>query len=190
MTDLSTERIAWVDVETTGLDPYTKDYLLQVAVVVTDGHLGPLDEGVEYVVQYNPGLALAVRRAANDYVKAMHDKSGLWDKLPYGTPLKDVENLVLEYLQKHIEKPGTAKLGGNSITLDRKFLDKNLPAVNNYLHYRSLDITSWVGMFELAGVVPSKVPYFKKENTHTAMEDIKESIAEAKYYLDVLRYFI
>lgn len=175
----SDERIVWIDVETNGLDTDT-DYLLQVACIVTDGNLQELDNGFEQKIYYAPEKVEEIRAETSDYVNEMHEKTKLWDKLDTeGRPLELVEQDLLAYIVKHVAEPETARLGGNSITLDRNFLKSYLPGVYNYIYYRSYDMSSVSGFIHLFA---PDVPKYEKKFSHDALDDIRESIAEAKHY--------
>lgn len=181
--NLNAERIVWIDVETTGIDA-NKEHLLQVACIVTDGNLVELDKGYEQKVYYSQENAKEMRFNADPYVQNMHDVTGLWKALPSGVKLEEMSNSLLSYIKGFVPDARTARLGGNSITLDRNFLHANVPDVLNHLHYRSYDITSISGFFEL--YVPGVGP-FEKKLAHEALGDIQESIAEARHYAKSLQ---
>lgn len=183
--DLDAERLTWIDVESTGLDPHDGERLLQVAAIVTDGRFEPLHEGFMAKIHYTEAQVASMKAQANDYVRAMHEATGLWDSLPTeGLPLDVVERDLLAYLKQFITEPKTSRLGGNSITLDRNFLNVNLPGVLNFLHYRNIDMSSVAGFFELTR---PEIPFFEKGKSHDALDDIRESIAEAKHYAERVR---
>lgn len=161
--------LAWTDVETTGLNP--KDhFLLEIALVVTDAHLNVLGE-FQSVVQHTP----EVRNFADDYVKRMHDKTGLWDRLVSGEPLWQIDDELTNYISQFAE-PKEARMAGNSVRLDMNFTEKYLPNFYNHLHYRTLDVSTL--KFEAA---QQWIPEYEKKQTHAAYDDIRESIAELKY---------
>lgn len=179
---LNNERIIWIDVETSGIDP--KDCkLLQVACIVTDGHLNELGESFERKVYYSEDEVQAIRNSANEFVQNMHDVNGIWDSLSVeGDSLENISRDLLQMLQKY-SAPNSARLGGNSITLDRNFLKTYLPDVADHIHYRSYDLSSVAGWFELHD--PNFVP-FVKNSTHEALDDIRASIAEGRYYASII----
>lgn len=176
--------IVWIDVESTGIDPHNGDKLLQVACRITNEELEFLDgDGFEMKVYYPLTEAQQMRDTAPDVVRSMHDATGLWDALPGGAPIQSVEEFLLRHIQKFVPQARTARLGGNSITLDRNFLAKYLPSVSNYLHYRSVDVTSVAGLVEMW--MPTSKMYHK-DSTHDAMDDITESVRELLHYRRLL----
>lgn len=179
------EKVVWIDVETTGLDA-DRHKLLQVACIVTDGDYNELDEGYEGKVFQSATQVDILRGTSSDIVRQMHDANGLWDALPSGKALEEVEQELLSYITQHVPEARTARLGGNSITLDRNFLQKNVPSVFNHIHYWSYDISSVAGMFDQ--FVPS-VKRYEKKATHDALDDIRESIAEGKHYAGHLKRY-
>lgn len=175
--------LCWIDVETTGLNPYwglddDGDRLLQVACLMTDKDLNLLDEdGFEAVIRYGAKATSIMRALTPDIVREMHDKSGLWDMLPNGTPLPIVEDKLFAYISKFAPSPRMARLAGNSVRLDANFLDRFMSKVSSHLHYRMLDVSS----LEYVATSWLNLPKFEKQKNHTAMEDIKESLAQARY---------
>ncbi len=172
--------ISWIDVETCGLDE-SSDALLEVAALVTDRNLNILDPaGFNMVIQYSKEQAAALRSGANSYVQNMHDTTGLWEKLPQGVPMTEVDEKLHEYLSQFSEK-GASWLGGNSITLDRNFLRKNLSDSYSHLSHRSIDSTT-VGGLASAWFGIS----YEKKYSHSAFSDITESIEELRFYRDTI----
>jgi len=168
--------LIWVDCEMTGLDLNT-DVLLEIAVLVTDSQLNVLGEGVDLVIHAPPEKLDAM----NDFVKDMHTSSGLITEIPTGISLSQAEPIILEYLDTYAPGAGKSPLAGNSVSVDRTFIAKYLPAVNDYLHYRTVDVSS---IKELARRWYPKV-YFaapKKTGNHRALGDIRDSIDELDYY--------
>lgn len=183
----SDRRIAWIDVETTGKTPRDGSRLLQVACIITDGDLKELNEGFEMKIHYSAEEVAELFEASDDFVKNMHEKTGLWAALTTeGHPREEVGKKLLAELKEYITEPVTAKIGGNSITLDRNFLEAELPEVFNFLHYRSYDMSSVAEHYKLNA---TDIPEYAKKYTHEALEDIRESIAEARYYSNILRGF-
>ena len=172
------QSICWIDVETTGKD-CEKNVLLEVACLITDLELNILDEsGYESVLWYPESHLDELKSQTVPFVVDMHTKTGLWDRLSQGKMKHKVEAELLEYVQTYIPEPQTARLGGNSITLDRNFINKNLPGVGEHLSYRSVDVSTLSGLIQYWG--PSEKMY-RKKTVHSAMSDIRESIEELKF---------
>ncbi|MER7536463.1 oligoribonuclease [Streptomyces sp. NPDC097704] len=174
------DRMVWIDCEMTGLS-LTDDALIEVAALVTDSELNVLGEGVDIVIR-PPDAALETMPAI---VREMHTKSGLLDALAEGTTLADAEAQVLAYIREHIKEPGKAPLCGNSVSTDRGFLARDMPALENHLHYRIVDVSS---VKELARRWYPRA-YFnspEKNGNHRALADIRESIAELRYYREAI----
>jgi oligoribonuclease len=171
-----TEYIVWVDCEMTGLD-IEKDEICEIAVIVTDGELKPVDEGIQIVVKPSDSAMANM----GDFVRQMHTDSGLLSEIPNGNSASAAELLVIDYLKKYITEPKTAPLAGNSIGTDRMFLIKYMPNLDAFLHYRNIDVSS---LKELVRRWYPRV-YFnlpKKNGAHRALADIRESIQELRYY--------
>ncbi|MFI6454126.1 oligoribonuclease [Streptosporangium amethystogenes] len=168
--------LVWIDCEMTGLD-LGRDALVEVACVVTDGELNQLDEGVDVVIKPPPESI----EQMSEVVREMHTASGLLDALSEGVTLAEAEAMVLEYIKGHIKEPKKAPLCGNSISTDRSFLSRDMTAVDAFLHYRMIDVSS---VKELARRWYPRV-YFaspEKQGGHRALADIVESIRELRYY--------
>ena len=160
----------------TGLD-LTSDELVEVAVVITDYDLQPVDPGFAIVIKADQSAIDGM----NDFVREMHTKSGLIDEIPNGVSLADAEYAVLEYILRFVPGSQTAPLAGNTIGTDRTFLAKYMPRVDKHLHYRSIDVSS---IKELSRCWFPRV-YFNapaKDGGHRALADILESIRELQYY--------
>lgn len=160
----------------TGLD-LTIDEIVEVAVVITDYDLKPQDKGYQVVIK--PSEQALDQMI--DFVRDMHTTSGLIEDLPNGVSMKEAEEGILEYIKKHIPEAKTAALAGNSIGTDRSFIAKYLPAVDEYLHYRNLDVSS----IKLLARQWFPRIYFnspEKNGGHRALADILESIRELDYY--------
>lgn len=160
----------------TGLDP-EHDVLVEVAVVVTDSELNPLDDGVDIVI-FAPDDALA---GMDEVVTKMHTASGLLEAIPGGRTLEDATAQVMAYVRRHVPKERRAVLAGNSVGTDKMFLDKYMPELTNHLHYRIIDVSS---IKELARRWYPRA-YFaspEKNGGHRALADILESIRELRYY--------
>jgi oligoribonuclease len=172
----SADRLVWIDCEMTGLD-LTSDELVEVAVVITDYDLQPVDPGFAIVIKADQSAIDGM----NDFVRAMHTTSGLIDEIPHGVSLADAEYAVLEYILRFVPTSQTAPLAGNTIGTDRAFINKYMPRVDAHLHYRSVDVSS---IKELAKRWFPRV-YFNapaKDGGHRALADILESIRELDYY--------
>ena len=160
----------------TGLD-VEKDELCEIAVIVTDQELVAQDGGLQIVIKPS-GAAM---ENMGEFVTNMHRESGLLDEIPAGESTEAAEAKVLEYLQQWIAEPRTAPLAGNSIGTDRMFLNRYMPKLDSFLHYRNIDVSS---IKELTRRWYPRV-YFqlpKKNGGHRALADIKESIQELRYY--------
>ncbi|SNT07840.1 oligoribonuclease [Micrococcales bacterium KH10] len=169
-------RIVWIDCEMTGLD-LENDALIEVAAIVTDADLTPLDDGIDVVIR-PPAAAV---EQMGDFVRNMHTTSGLLEELDNGLTLSDAEQAVLEYVRKWVPEPRKAPLGGNSVATDKAFLERDFPELSAHLHYRIIDVSS---IKELARRWYPRV-YFaspEKHGGHRALADILESIDELRYY--------
>ncbi|EST37976.1 oligoribonuclease [Streptomycetaceae bacterium MP113-05] len=172
--------MVWIDCEMTGLS-LTGDALVEVAALVTDSELNVLGEGVDVVIR-PPAEALANMPGV---VRQMHTSSGLLDELESGTTLADAEQQVLSYVQKHAPEAGRAPLCGNSVGTDRGFLARDMPSLESHLHYRIVDVSS---VKELARRWYPRA-YFnspEKNGNHRALADIRDSIAELRYYREAV----
>lgn len=170
------ERLVWIDCEMTGLD-LAVDELVEVAVIVTDYDLLPMDAGLSLVIKPDQ----AALDNMNEVVTNMHTESGLINEIAGGVSLAEAEFRVLEYIQRFVPNPGQAPLAGNTIGTDRSFLSKYMPRVDAYLHYRSVDVSS---IKELARRWFPRIYYNApaKAGGHRALADIIESIRELDYY--------
>lgn len=170
-------RLVWIDCEMTGLNPDV-DELVEVAVVVTDSELTELDAGLDIVIR-PPDLGILERM--EQVVVDMHTSSGLLADIPHGVPLDTAEAAVLAYVQGHVPDARRAPLAGSSVYVDRGFLSRYMPAVDAHLHYRLIDVSS---VKELARRWYPRAYYNAPAKTggHRALADIRESIAELRYY--------
>jgi len=172
--------IVWIDCEMTGLD-LRRDALIEVAVVVTDSELRPLDPGIDLVIAPPPGAV----EQMGDVVREMHTTSGLLEELDAGLSMADAQARVLEYVRRWVPEARKAPLAGNSVGTDRTFLERDMPEVVDHLHYRIIDVSS---IKELARRWYPRA-YFnspQKQGGHRALADILESIDELRYYRSVL----
>lgn len=168
--------IVWVDCEMTGLDN-SIDEICEIAVVVTDQELNEVDPGLQIVVK----PSRKALKNMGEFVTNMHKESGLIDEIPNGISIRDAQKKVLDYLKNWIEEPRTAPLAGNSIGTDRMFINRQMPELDSFLHYRNIDVSS---IKELTRRWYPRV-YFqlpKKTGNHRALADIRESIKELRYY--------
>lgn len=175
------DRLVWIDCEMTGLD-LRRDALIEVAVVVTDADLTAVDGGLNVIIH----VADDVLENMVPFVRDMHATSGLTEAVRASeVGLGDAEHLVLDYVKTRVPEARTAPLCGNSIATDRGFLARDMPALEEYLHYRMVDVSS---IKELAKrwyprVYHSQPP---KGLAHRALDDIRESIQELAYYRQTL----
>ena len=171
----SDQNLVWIDCEMTGLDP-EKERLLEIAVIVTGPHLTPRIEGPVLVIHQSDEL-LGKMDAWN---KGTHGKSGLIDKVKASTTTElEAEQQILDFLKKYVSK-GASPLCGNTISQDRRFLVKYMPRLESYFHYRNLDVST---LKELSRRwKPEVYEGFKKQQRHTALADVHESIDELAHY--------
>jgi oligoribonuclease len=174
------DRLVWIDCEMTGLD-LGADALIEVAALVTDYDLQVLGDGVDIVVRPDD----AALEQMGDFVRSMHETSGLLEELAGGTTLADAEEQVLAYLKEHCPEGSRPPLAGNSVATDRSFLVRDMPALESFLHYRIVDVSS---IKELARRWFPRA-YFQapeKRGNHRALADIRESIEELRYYREAV----
>jgi len=175
-----TDFLVWIDCEMTGLD-LGADALIEVALLVTDAELNIVGDGVDVVIK-PPQEALD---QMPEVVRAMHTTSGLLAELPQGISLAEAEDQLLAAVRQFSPEPRKVPLCGNSIATDRGFIARDLPNLDNHLHYRMVDVSS---IKELARRWYPRV-YFaspEKHGGHRALADIRESIAELRYYREAL----
>ncbi|MEV0637066.1 oligoribonuclease [Streptomyces sp. NPDC050619] len=174
------DRMVWIDCEMTGLS-LSHDALIEVAALVTDSELNILGDGIDIVIR-PPDQAL---ETMPEVVRQMHTASGLLTELSDGTTLADAEEQVMAYVREHVKEPGKAPLCGNSVSTDRGFLLRDMPTLEDYLHYRIVDVSS---IKELARRWYPRA-YFnspQKNGGHRALADIRESIVELRYYREAI----
>jgi oligoribonuclease len=169
------DRLIWLDLEMTGLDP-NNDSILEIATIVTDQDLVELAQGPVYAVRHDE----SVLQAMDDWNRRHHSDSGLWQRvLASNTGLREAEQGTLNFLADWTEA-GVSPMCGNSICQDRRFLYRLMPDLESWFHYRNLDVST---LKELAKRwAPGLERGFEKENRHEALSDIRESIAELRYY--------
>ncbi len=167
----------WIDLEMTGLDVQL-DVIIEIAAIATDTELNVLDEGIDLVVHQSDDLLATMV----DVVKSMHEKSGLTTEIRSSSlSLEEAGARTLEYIKGHVPKARTVPLCGNSIGTDRRFLDRYLPEIENHLHYRSIDVSTFKELCKLwYPKAYSAMP--NKKQGHRALADIRESIEELRYY--------
>ena len=165
----------------TGLD-VDSDELVEIAAIVTEADLTEVDSGISLVIR--PG-DLSILDGMVDVVRDMHTNSGLLDEIPHGIPLADAEAQVLAYVRQHVPDARKAPLAGSSVYVDRGFLARYMPDLDAHLHYRLIDVSS---VKEIARRWYPRA-YFaspEKNGNHRALGDIRESIAELRYYRDAI----
>jgi oligoribonuclease len=170
-----------MDLEMTGLDP-GRNVIVEIATLVTDDDLEILAEGPDLVV-HQPAEALA---AMDDVVRDMHTRSGLLPAIESSTmSLAEAGAATLAFIKEHVPEPRSVPLCGNSIGTDRRFLSAYLPEIEEYLHYRSVDVSTIkeLGRRWYPGVL-TKAP--RKSGGHRALDDIRESVAELRYYREAM----
>ncbi|MEA4943900.1 MAG: oligoribonuclease [Propionicimonas sp.] len=175
-----TDYLVWIDCEMTGLD-LTRDALIEVAALVTDAELNVLGDGVDEIIR-PPAEALD---QMGDFVRTMHDKSGLLPELEHGISLAEAEERVLAYVREYVPEARRAPLAGNTVGTDRSFLARDMPALESHVHYRSVDVSS---IKELARRWFPRAYYNtpSKSGNHRALADIAESIEELRYYREAV----
>ncbi|WP_309104578.1 oligoribonuclease [Microbacterium sp.] len=174
------DRLVWIDCEMTGLDLQV-DELVEIAVVITDFELQPIDPGFQIVIRPSDS-ALA---NMNEFVTKMHEASGLIDEIPQGVSVAEAEEQTLAYIRRFVPLERKAPLAGNTIGTDRMFLAKYMPQIDQWLHYRNVDVSS---IKELARRWYPRV-FFQaplKDGGHRALADILESIRELRYYREAV----
>ena len=166
--------LVWVDLEMTGSDNNIHK-IVEVAVIITNKDLEILEESESFVI-WQPQDVLD---GMNDYVRDMHTSSGLLPKIRASKHSeKDVEKQILDLIERHVNEK-MSPLCGNSVHWDRMFLQKYMPDFTDYLHYRNIDVST---IKELYKRWKPGSPVFEKKKKHEALEDIKESIDELKFY--------
>jgi oligoribonuclease len=171
----SDDNLVWIDCEMTGLDP-EKERLLEIAVIVTGPNLSPRIEGPVCVIHQSDELL----NKMDAWNKGTHGRSGLIDKVKASTTSEqDAEEQILAFIKKYVSK-NNSPLCGNTISQDRRFLVKFMPKLEAYLHYRNLDVST---LKELSKRwKPEVFNSFKKQQKHTALADVHESIEELAHY--------
>ncbi|MCB9508061.1 MAG: oligoribonuclease [Myxococcales bacterium] len=167
--------IVWLDLEMTGLDP-DRERIIEIATVITDAQLNIVKEGPDLVV-HQPD---AILDGMDEWNRTHHGGSGLTERVRRSRVSEsEAEDQTLSFVSRYIGGARKAPLAGNSIHQDRRFLERYMPRLNDYLHYRNIDVST---VKELAKRWYPDVRPYAKENSHRALEDIRESIAELRYY--------
>ena len=168
--------LVWIDCEMTGLSLDT-DALVEIAVLVTDSELNVIGEGIDLVIHATEGQLAEM----NDYVRKMHTDSGLINEIAGGIDIAAAEQQILAYLQSAGVAAGKSPLAGNSVSVDRNFIARDMKQLAEFLHYRTIDVST---IKELSRRWYPKA-YFAapaKTGNHRALGDIQDSIAELAYY--------
>lgn len=168
--------LVWIDCEMTGLSLET-DALVEIAVLVTDSELNVIGEGIDLVIHATEGQLAGM----NDYVRKMHTDSGLIHEIAGGVEMAQAEQQILTYLQSAGVVAGKSPLAGNSVSVDRNFIARDMKQLAEFLHYRTIDVST---IKELSRRWNPKA-YFAapaKTGNHRALGDIQDSIAELAYY--------
>jgi len=173
--------LVWMDLEMTGLD-HTSDVIVEIATLITDDELEIIAEGPDLVV-HATGEQLA---AMDPFVVEMHTRSGLLDQIRASAiTLEEAGAATLAFIKEHVPEERSVPLCGNSIGTDRRFLDAYLPDIENYLHYRSIDVSS-VKELVKRWYPDVDVSRPRGQGSHRALDDIRASIAEMVYYRDTV----
>jgi oligoribonuclease len=175
------DRLVWIDLEMTGLE-VERDVIVEIACIVTDAELAAIDDGIQLVVHADAETLAKM----GDFVREMHTKSGLLPEIEQSDiDVATAQKAVLDYIRAHVPAAGVSPLCGNSIGTDRRFLAAYMRELDDYLHYRSVDVSS---LKELCRrwypAVYKKRP--GKAEHHRALDDIRESIAELRFYREHL----
>lgn len=167
--------LVWIDLEMTGLDT-VNDHIIEIATIITDAKMKIIAEGPVFAITQTTDTL----NSMDDWNTKTHTQSGLIDRIKnHGVTLEHAETATLEFIKKYVQE-GKSPLAGNSICQDRRFLFREMPKLEQYFHYRNLDVST---LKELAlRLNPEIVASFNKKAAHTALADIIESIQEMQYY--------
>ncbi len=169
------DNLIWIDLEMTGLDP-ENDRILEIATIVTDGQLNLIEEGPVMAIHHSD----TVLENMNEWCIKTHAATGLTERVRQSSiTLGEAEQLTLDFLKKHVDA-SASPMCGNTIGQDRRFLNRYMPELHDFFHYRNLDVST---LKELARRwKPELLEQFTKKGTHLAVEDIRESIEELRFY--------
>ncbi len=168
------QRMVWIDLEMTGLD-IEKESIIEIATIITDGELNILAHGPNVAITVDESLI----EGMDEWNTTHHFESGLVKRIrEQGVNLSEAENMTLDFLKEWVD-PNTAPLCGNSVWNDRRFLEKEMPLVADYLHYRMIDVST---VKELARRWYPEVDKYPKKGAHLALDDIIESVEELDYF--------
>lgn len=175
----SANNLIWIDLEMTGLDT-TQDYIIEIATVITDSDLNTLAEGPVIAIHQSDDILAAM----DEWNTKQHGGSGLTDRVKQSEyTVEQAEQLTLEFLREYVPA-NTSPMCGNSICQDRRFMARLMPDLENFFHYRNLDVSSFK---ELAKRwAPDVAKAYKKSGNHLAMDDIKDSIRELQHYRELM----
>jgi len=172
----SSDNLIWIDLEMTGLDT-DNDYIIEIATIITDSKLNILQEGPVVAIRQTT----EIMNNMDEWNTRQHAKSGLTDRvLKSQSTTADAENLTLSFVEKFVPA-GISPMCGNSICQDRRFLHRLMPRLEQYFHYRNLDVST---LKELVKRWYPREPQFTKESSHLALSDIRDSIDELRFYRD------
>ncbi len=167
--------IVWMDLEMTGLDP-DAERIIEMATIITDGNLNPIKEGPEIVIHQSDEILAKM----DEWNTSHHGASGLVDRVRKSKVTESAaEDMTLSFVSQYVTKARLAPLAGNSIHQDRRFLERYMPRLNDYLHYRNIDVST---VKELAKRWYPEMRPYRKDNSHRALDDIRESISELRYF--------
>jgi len=169
------QRLIWIDLEMTGLDP-DRDSILEIATIVTDSNLEELAEGPVYAIRHSEETL----KAMDDWNREHHGASGLWERVLHNSvDMREAEQGTLRFVEQWTTR-GSSPLCGNSICQDRRFMVRLMPELERWFHYRNLDVST---VKELAARwAPDLLNGLTKQSRHEALSDIRESIQELRYY--------
>ncbi len=169
------ERLIWIDLEMTGLDT-DNDHIIEIATIVTDTELNIIEEGPVCAI-HQPDTVLNKMDSWNTH---QHQHSGLWERVHNSTSTAtEAESQTLDFLKQHVE-PKSSPMCGNTICQDRRFLHREMPSLEQFFHYRNLDVTSLKILTQLWE--PDIASNYCKVSQHLALQDIRDSIDELRYY--------
>lgn len=169
------DNLIWIDLEMTGLDPQN-DRILEIATIVTDANLNLIEEGPVMAVHQSDD----VLDSMNEWCVKTHGQTGLTERVRQSKiSISEAESLTLDFIKKHVDA-GASPMCGNSIGQDRRFIYRYMPELHDFFHYRNIDVST---LKELARRwKPELLEQHKKKGSHLALEDIRESIEELRFY--------